>query len=233
MLLTLSNLNHLRSEVIPQLISHFEAAFSVKLTEESTSIRDVLAQIDAKLFQSYVKPTTEQLNGIITNGIKSKEWELTTPRPVDAKPYIYDVLLVLVLVHSEVTGTTTSTLTGQILSYLLEQCSMALIEAFKSRPQYSLAALMQATLDVEFMAQTLNIYTTAKAGEIQSQIYVVLDKRTDDDARNKLQRELPEMRSILKKLREGTKGEFGCFRRERRGRRDGASGGGSMGGSKS
>jgi exocyst complex component 2 len=30
------------------------------------------------------------------------------------------------------------------------------------------------------------------------------------------------MRGILKKLRESTKGEFGCFRRERRGRRTGS-----------
>lgn len=226
MLLTLSNLTHLRSEVIPQLISHFEAAFSVKLTEESKTIRDVLAQIDARLFQSYVKPTVDKLTTIITNGVTSKDWEPSTPRPVDAKPYVYDVLLALVLVHAEVTGSTTTSLTGQVLSYLLEQCSMALINAFKMRSHFSLAALMQATLDVEFMAQTLTNFTTDKASEVQSQIYLALDERTDNDARAKLQGELPEMRGILKKLRESTKGQFGCFKRERRGRhqREGGSG---------
>ncbi|KAF2161076.1 hypothetical protein M409DRAFT_28406 [Zasmidium cellare ATCC 36951] len=224
MLLTLSNLNHLRSEVIPQLISHFEAAFSVKLTEESKTIRDVLSQIDARLFQSYVKPTVETLDAIITKGITANDWEPSTPRPTDARPYVYDVLLQLVMVHAEVTNTTASTLTGQILSFHLEQCSMALIEAFKKRQHYSLPALMQATLDVEFMAQTLNNYTTDRASEVQSQIYLALDERTDNDARAKLQGELPAMRGILKKLREGTKGQFGSFRRERRGRRDGGSG---------
>ena len=79
---------------------------------------------------------------------------------------------------------------------------------------------LQATLDVEFMAQTLSNYTTEKAGDVQSQIYLVLDERTDNEARSKLQGELPEMRAVLKKLREGTKGEFGCFRREKRGRSD-------------
>ena len=80
---------------------------------------------------------------------------------------------------------------------------------------------MQATLDVEFLAQTLNHFTTEKAGETQSQIYVALDERTDNDARAKLQGELPEMRKALKGLREGTKGSFGCFRREKRGRTGG------------
>ncbi|KXS96019.1 hypothetical protein AC578_3905 [Pseudocercospora eumusae] len=221
MLITLSNLNHLRSEVIPQLISQFESAFSVKLTEESAKIRDAFSQIDTRLFQSYVKPTVDSLNTIITNGITADDWEPKTPRPTDARTYVYEVLIALVLVHAEVTSATTSVLTNQILSYLLEQCSLSLINAFKMRKHYSLPALMQATLDVEFMAQTLNNYTTDKAGEIQSQIYLALDERTDNDARAKLQGELPEMRGILKKLRESTKGEFGCFRRERRGRREG------------
>lgn len=225
MLLTLSNLNHLRSEAIPQLISHFEAAFSVKLTDESKTIRDVLAQIDARLFQSYVKSIVDTLNQKITSGINAPSWEPSTSRPTDARPYVYDTLLQLVLVHAEVTASTTSSLASQILSYLLEQCSLSLIAAFQMRQRYSLPALMQATLDVEFLAQTLNNYTTDRAREVQSQIYLALDERTDNDARAKLQGELPEMRGILKKLREGTKGQFGCFRRERRGRRDGGSGG--------
>jgi len=80
---------------------------------------------------------------------------------------------------------------------------------------------MQATLDVEFTAQTLNNYTTEKASEIQGQIYLALDERTDNDARLALQQELPEMRAILKRLRERTKGEFACFKRERKARKDG------------
>ena len=223
-LMTLSNINHLRAETIPQLISHFETNFSVKLTDESKTIRDVLSQIDTRLFQSYVKPTVEILNTIISTGIASPSWVPSTARPTDAKPYIYDILLTLVLVHSEI-STTASTLTPQILSHLLEQASQALIMAFKQRSKYTLPALMQATLDVEFMAQTLNTFTTDRAGEIQSQIYLALDERTDNEARARLQGELPEMRAILKKLREGTKGEFGCFKKERRGRGEREGGG--------
>lgn len=228
MLITLSNLTHLRSEVIPQLISLFETLFSIKLTEESKTIRDVLSQIDARLFQSYVKSTVDHITSTISNGIASPAWEpAPETRPIDARPYIYDVLIALVIVHADVTASTTAGLTSQILSYLLEQSSLSLIAAFKLRPHYSLSALMQATLDVEFLAQTLNNYTTDRAGEVQSQIYLSLDERTDNDARGRLQGELPAMRGILKGLREKTKGEFGCFRRERRGRREG--GGSSQG----
>ncbi|KAK4985913.1 Exocyst complex component S5 [Elasticomyces elasticus] len=225
MLLTLSNLSYLRSETIPHLLSTFETSFTVKLTDESKTIRDALTQIDARLFQAYVKPKVDKLAAITTAGIADPAWVPKTARPDDARPYVYEVLLSLVLVHTEV-STSSPTLTNQILSYLLEQSSAALISAFRQRARYTLPALMQATLDVEFIAQTLNNYTTERAGETQSQIYLALDERTDNDARVRLQAELPEMRALLKRLREGTKGVFGCFKRERRGRREERGGGG-------
>lgn len=228
MLLTLSNLQSLRAEIVPGLNSQYENAFSVKLTDEEKKIRDVLGQIDARLFQSYTKPYIESLRSGIRAGVTAADWAPASPsdKPREVKPYVYQALLSLVLVHSQV-STTAATLTSQVLSYLLEQSSRELLDAFKTRPRYNLSALMQATLDVEFVAQTLTQYITEKSSEIQTQIYQELDSRTDNDARAKLQGELPEMRSVLKKLREASKSEFACFRKPRR--RDAAPGGGARG----
>lgn len=216
MLLTLSNLQSLRSQVVPSLNAQFENAFSVKLTDESKTIRDVLGQIDARLFQSYTKQSIEKLRDIIQAGLSATDWApAASQRPQAAKPYVYEALLTLVLVHSQV-STTASSLTPQVLSFLLEQTSLQLLDAFRRRPRYSLEALMQATLDVEFVAQTLSHYTTDRASELQGQIYQELDARTDNDARARLQSELPEMRSVLKKLREASKNEFACFKKPKR-----------------
>ncbi len=124
-------------------------------------------------------------------------------------------LLSLVLVHSQV-STTAASLTSQVLSYLLEQTSRELLEAFRARSKYTLEALMQATLDVEFVAQSLTQYLTDRAGELQTQIYAELDGRTDNDARARLQAELPEMRNVLKRLRDASKNEFACFRKPKK-----------------
>ncbi|KAK4179228.1 putative exocyst complex component [Triangularia setosa] len=205
MLLTLSNLQALRSEIVPDLNSQFENAFSVKLTDETKTIRDVLSQIDARLFQSYTRPSIETLRRIIRAGVSDINWAPTSSsRPKEVRSYVYEALLSLVLVHTQV-STTAATLTSQVLSYLLEQASKELLEAYKSRPRYNLEALMQATLDVEFVAQTLSHYTTDRASELQSQIYQELDGRTDNEARARLQGELPEMRAVLKRLREASK----------------------------
>lgn len=191
-----------------------------------------MAQIDSRLFTSYTTPTTTYLTSLVNDGVvSSPSWEPARgTRPDNARPYVYDILLSLVLVHSEVAATS-PILISQILSHHLEAVSSAFLSAFRSRSSYTLAALMQATLDVELVAQTLSNYTTDRASELQSQIYLVLDERTDGEARSRLQGELPEMRAVLKRLREGTKGEFGCFKRERRGKTErpgsrGVSGGG-------
>ncbi|KAF4630561.1 hypothetical protein G7Y89_g7579 [Cudoniella acicularis] len=216
MLLTLSNLQALRVDVVPNLTTQFENAFSVKLTEESKTIRDVLGQIDARLFQSYTRPASDNIKGIIRRGILSPDWPpKPNEKPNEVRPYVYEALLSLVLVHTQV-STTASSLTAQVLSYLLEQASRELLDSFKQRQRYTLAALMQATLDVEFVAQTLSQYTTDRASEMQSQIYQELDKGTDNDARTKLQSELPEMRAVLKRLRDGSRSEFACFKKARR-----------------
>lgn len=216
MLLTLSNLQALRSQVVPSLNSQFENAFSVKLTDESKTIKDVLGQIDRRLFQSYTKKAIDKLRDIVYAGLAAPDWlPATSTRPTAAKPYVYDALLTLVLVHSQV-STAAPSLTSEVLSFLLEQTSLHLLDAFRKRPRYPLEALMQATLDVEFVAQTLSHYTTDRASELQSQIYQELDSRTDNDARARLQSELPEMRSVLKKLREASKSEFACFKKPKR-----------------
>ncbi|EEH46708.1 exocyst subunit SEC5 [Paracoccidioides brasiliensis Pb18] len=228
MLLTLSNLKALLTDYVPQLVSNFETAFSVKLTEESKTIRDVLGQIDTRLFQSYTRPMTTTLNSTILEGISAPDWVPSTSRPDQVCPYVYATMLNLVLVHTEVSttlptgsqnssGAPASSLTNEILSHLLTQVSSSLLNAFMQRPKYSLPALMQATLDTEFIAQTLSQYATEEASKIQSQIYLELDRRTNNDARAKLQDELGEMRSVLKRLREATRGEFACFKKARNG----------------
>jgi exocyst complex component 2 len=202
--------------VVPNLNTKFENAFSVKLTDETKTIKDVLGQIDARLFQSYTRRSMENMRKIIRAGVTDPGWKPAVGgKPYQVRPYVYETLLSLVLVHTQV-ATIAGALTTQVLSYLFEQMSRELLEAFKERASYNLEAVMQATLDVEFVAQTLSHYTTDRAAALQSEIYQELDERTDNDARAKLKHELPEMRSVLKRLRDATKNEFACFKKPKR-----------------
>ncbi|KAL2853322.1 exocyst complex component Sec5-domain-containing protein [Aspergillus pseudoustus] len=231
-LLTLSNIKAFQAEFVPQLVANFETAFSVTLTDEAKTLRQVLDQVDQRLFQSYTKPTIDSLEKIVSQGVTLPVWEPADARPDQVRPYVYNAMLTLVLVHTEISttipstsssGASRSSVTGQsplltiILTHLLTQMSNALLNAFNLRATYTLNSLIQATLDTEFIAQTMSQYSSDEASAIQSQIYVELDRRTTHEARARLQSELGEMRGILKRLRERTKGEFACFRKARSG----------------
>ena len=225
MLLTVSNLKALRSEHIPALIQLFETSFTVKLSSETDQINKEAAETDKQLFQSYTKPTIAYIAKLIKDGINAPAWEPKTTRPDQVSPYVYASLMILVNIHTEVSTTvvmpaaSNSSLLQEILVYMLENMSQALLDGFKERKpnRYSLAALIQATLDTEFIAQTLSQYANKRTGDIQNEIYVELDKRTTNDARADLQKELGVMRGVLKKLREQSRNSFGCFKRARSG----------------
>ena len=186
----------------------------ITLSEDTAKIYDALSQIDAGIFQAYIQPIVENLDAIVHDGVSSPSWIPSSVRPTDVKPYVHEALLLLVYVHTEV-STTAASLTSRVLSYLLEQLSKSLLEAFKSRPKYTQPALMQATIDVEFIAQTLSQYTTDLAAQIQSQVYHELDQNAYSDAMKRMQNELGEMKAILKGLKESTRNEFACFKRQR------------------
>ncbi|KAH3905894.1 exocyst complex component SEC5 [Parastagonospora nodorum] len=222
LLLTLSNMSAFQSSISPSLLSLFETLFSVQLTDESNRIRDVLSQLDAQLFLSYTKPHATKIAQTIESGVFSPTWAPPPPpgkgvADRDPSPFVFSVLLDLVIVHTE-SSTTSYPLTPRILRSLFESTTQSLIATFRSPnlAAISLPQLMQATLDVEFMAQTLASYTTEVASQVQTDIYQVLDAKTDNAARVRLQDELGGLRSTLKRLREGTKVQFACFRRVKR-----------------
>jgi exocyst complex component 2 len=236
LLLTLANMSAFQSEITPTLLNLFETLFSVQLTDETNRIRDVLSQLDSQLFRSYTKPHATKIHSTIQSGIFSPAWA-PAPGPTqksvadrDPSPYVFNVLLDLVIVHTE-SSTTSAPLTPRILRSLFESTTASLIQTFQSDalPTISLPQLMQATLDVEFMAQTLSAYTTEQASQIQTDIYQVLDQKTDNAARVKLQDELGNLRTVLKRLRDGTKVQFACFRRIKRTNTGQMPGGGGAG----
>ncbi|KAF2201976.1 hypothetical protein GQ43DRAFT_393120 [Delitschia confertaspora ATCC 74209] len=228
LLVTLSNMSTFNTSTTPHLLTQFETLFSVQLTDEANRIRDTLSSLDSQLFQTFTKPHITKLDKAIQEGIFSPTWAPPSKpgksaADRDPSPFIFEILLDLVVVHTEV-STTSPSLTPRILKTLFESITTSLITTFHRLPTCSVFALMQATLDVEFLSQTLSSYTTEKASQVQTDIYQVLDQKTDNAARVKLQEELPALRAVLKRLREGTKAEFACFRKRKSG-----TVGGSMG----
>ncbi|KAF3918702.1 hypothetical protein AA313_de0207881 [Arthrobotrys entomopaga] len=215
MLLTLSNLQEIRTQAVPQLLEQFETAFGIPLTEDTNAVKEKLANIDSQLFEAYTKSRVEALYKTIRDGLMSEDW-IPETKAAAVTPYIHEALLQIVLVHSQVV-TTAPTLLQRIISFMLESFSGSMLRTFRSHPtqKFGLPALLQATLDVEFVNQTLGQFVTKRAQELQSEIYVELDKRSDGPSRAALHKELADLRNVLMGLRRNTRAEFLCFRQKK------------------
>ncbi|KAF3200052.1 hypothetical protein TWF106_003493 [Orbilia oligospora] len=224
-LLTLSNLQEIKAHAVPQLLEQFENAFGIPLTEDSNLVKETLAQIDNQLFEAYTRPRVGALEDTIRTGLISPDW-IPENKAAAVTPYIHEALLQIVLVHSQVV-TTAPTLLQRIVSYMLESFSFAMLNTFKAHPttKFGLSALLQATLDVEFVNQTLGQFVTQRAQELQSEIYVELDRRSDGPSRAALHKELADLRNVLMGLRRNTRAEFLCFRQKKPTPANGAGGG--------
>lgn len=74
---------------------------------------------------------------------------------------------------------------------------------------------MQGIIDIEFVMQVMSQYTTERARNLQDQINAELDKVVNGEgvrSREKSREDLVGVQGLTKRLREGTRVEFGCFR---------------------
>ncbi|CRK21294.1 hypothetical protein BN1723_012321 [Verticillium longisporum] len=87
--------------------------------------------------------------------------------------------------------------------------------AIVKESEYGVMGIKGPLLDVSAKAEDHPTTGLRKlgGGVQQGEALCGLDARTDNDARARLQSELPEMRSVLKRLREASKSEFACFKK--------------------
>ncbi|CAJ0767382.1 9468_t:CDS:2, partial [Entrophospora sp. SA101] len=119
-------------------------------------------------------------------------------------PYVYKALLSLVMVHSQVSDIAKQ-LVDRTLSALLESMSQYCLESFRQVNKFGMGGLLQATLEVEFMHQSLSQYITPKAQEIFKEIYETIERLYDSDhVSGSLDTELAGVKQLLIEGRKNT-----------------------------
>lgn len=152
----------------------------------------------------------------------------------EVHPYIYEAMLQLVLVHARVTGIAKS-LVPRVLSALVEQMATEALKCFEQVKSFGMGGMLQATLEIEFLHQTVGQHVSPVADEKLQQIYKTISqsyyKKPDRDA-DELTRELDQLKKMwvllessneydlaeqishsLKVCKQATVLQFLCFRR--------------------
>ncbi|KAF5390101.1 hypothetical protein D9757_003841 [Collybiopsis confluens] len=213
LLLVLSNLNHLSKAVFPSMIAQLENAFGNNIGDDKQALTTAITELDKTIFEGYSKPRAEVVTGLVRGGIleDGMDW-YETPQPREIRPYMYETLMYLVGVHAQITSVAESVL-ERTLNYLADSLAEEALKCFKQVKKFGMGGMLRATLEIEFMHQTLGKYVTPTAAKMLSELYNKISqayaRRPGDE---NLQNHLDGVKKTLADTRRATGIEFLCFR---------------------
>ncbi|GAA6021966.1 hypothetical protein JCM8202_004357 [Rhodotorula sphaerocarpa] len=215
-LITVSNLSHIRETTLPRLVNQFSTALQLDMASDLQMLLDVTDQLDKILFDDYVKRRSAEITRIIKDGVLGGhiDW-YEADKPKEVHQFIYEALLSLVLVHAQVSATA-KPLVPRTLGSLVEELAQVALEAFSKVRKFGMGGMLQATLEIEFMHQTLSQHVSPKADQTLQSIYKIISQsyyRRPDSSAQELQAELEGLKRTLVASRRATALQFLCFRR--------------------
>ncbi|KXN89146.1 Exocyst complex component 2 [Leucoagaricus sp. SymC.cos] len=223
MLLVISNFSYLADVLIPSMLSQLEAAFVVSLSEDRQTLMVVVKELDKTLFDGYVNPKSEALKAVMRGGIldPAMDW-YETPQPtgehctpLEVRPYMYEVLTTLVGIHSQICSVA-EPLLDRTLNKLVEQLAEEGLRCFRQIKRFGMGGMLRATLEIEFMHQTLTRHVTFTAADTLSSLYNKISqayhRRLGDE---NFQANLDGVKRTLAETRRSTQREFLCFKQSK------------------
>ncbi|KAH7915050.1 exocyst complex component Sec5-domain-containing protein [Hygrophoropsis aurantiaca] len=213
LLLVISNFGHLSSVLIPNMISQMESAFSISVDDDRQNLMKVVQDLDKTLFEGYVKPKSAVITGILRGGILDSQMDwYETPQPTEIRPYMYEALIGLVEIHAQISRITEGLL-ERILHAVVEDVADEALRSFRQVRRFGMGGMLRATLEIEFMHQTLARYVSPSAAKTLSELYNKISqayaRRPGDE---NLQGNLDSVKKTLAESRRATGIEFMCFR---------------------
>ncbi|KAJ9115628.1 hypothetical protein QFC20_000954 [Naganishia adeliensis] len=221
--LTMSNILHLQTKLLPTMLTKFEALYGLKSVDDKDMLQQIIGQVDEVLFEDYLKRKRETLQQITDTGLLGPGVDpLTEVRPKDVRPYMLKDLLCLVDAPAHVT-TLAPALTQRVIETLAKELARSLLRAFSQIHQMGLGAMLSATLEVEFLDRSLLPYVNQDAMDVLNEIYASISQAYASykegpagSARgaDNLNQELENLKQVLLDARRATGVQFICFRKQ-------------------
>jgi exocyst complex component 2 len=176
----------------------------------------VMSELDKALFSGYIDVRSTHLVQQLRGGIldPSMDW-YETPQPTEIRPYMLNTLVYLVRVHAQLSAAAPPLLERGLLT-LVENVSGEALRSFKQVRRFGMGGMLRATLEIEFLQQTLGRFVSTAAGAALSDVYnqisrAYVKRETDEN----LQEHLDGVKKTLADARRATGVEFLCFRADK------------------
>ncbi|EIW77232.1 hypothetical protein CONPUDRAFT_168224 [Coniophora puteana RWD-64-598 SS2] len=217
LLIVTSNFAYLQATLLPGMLTQFEDALGQSTNSDRQTLLKVVKELDQTLFEGYTKPKSARATSILREGIVGggMDW-YNTPQPSEIRSYMYDALFFLVEVHAQVSRTGDTPLLERVLHTLVEDVASQALASFKQVKKFGMGGMLRATLEIEFLHQTLARHVSPQAADTLSQLYTQIShayaKRPGDES---LQASLDRVKKTLSESRRATHVDFMCFRQPR------------------
>lgn len=192
---------------------------------------EIANTIDEKLFADYARRRAKVLKEIVKRGIlEGIDWsalkqpfgthppsnlrKYTNNGCTDVQPYVHQALLSLVTTHAQITSISPIIL-PRVMTSLIESFSVDLLSSFRKVPSFQMGGMLQATLEVEFLHQTLGSNVSKMAGDTLQAVYGTIEKAYTGSGG--VEMELGKVKELLQRSRTSTKYVYSCFRSGRKG----------------
>ncbi|OUM65484.1 hypothetical protein PIROE2DRAFT_69087 [Piromyces sp. E2] len=213
-LVIMSNIMAFNEVIFPKIKKFYESSFKKLSEEKIDELFESSKFLNSELFESYLKKKLIKIRVIVRNGIlySGFDWYYITV-PHEVSPYITKLIIEIVKIHSQITDISRK-LQHTMLSEIFLNLVQDLLEAFREIDHYSVAGMLQATLETEVIHQTLTNYEMDKTSDILKQIYqrvernVILDENTSSEGMTKM---LNDVKSKLSQYQEQMSLITSCF----------------------
>jgi len=191
-LVIMSNIMAFEDVIFPKIQNYYENSFRNLSDKKVNELFESSKFLNKKLFEKYLKKKLIKIRVIARNGIlySGFDWYYISV-PHEVSPYITKLIIEIVKIHSQITDISRK-LQHMMLTEIFLNLSQDLLEAFREIDHYSVAGMLQATLETEVIHQILSNYEMEKTSEILKQIYqrveknVILDENTSSEVMTKM-----------------------------------------------
>lgn len=177
-LVVLSNLSFFIGKLLPDLTQHLLNVIPGKLADMVQPIYRAAQVLDSMLFDNYVKRKASGLADIMRVGLlfSGLDWFLIS-RPQEIAAYAYDAIVSLVLIHAEVTAIN-PLLVHRIIGELWVDIAQTTLDSFRQVDRFSVAGMVQATLETHFLQRSLSNFETDKSRKLIQLVYSCVARGT-------------------------------------------------------
>ncbi|WWC65439.1 uncharacterized protein I303_108057 [Kwoniella dejecticola CBS 10117] len=215
LLITLAQFDLLKRSNLSALCVRVSKLLDVDMKKDEQLLLEVVENMNDMIFRDLIAKRSEGLVKLIEAGILDSgiDW-LNTTKPTEVRPYMHKAILLLVETHSRISKISTN-LIQAIIEALVNKITQVALNSFQKIPKFGTGGMLTATLEIEFLHQSVNNFVSPQSNDTLSQIYDTISQSyrrqkggNDDD----FNQELEGLKKILNVSRKNTGMETLCFR---------------------